>query len=418
MPTTRRTYALSGFAGILLVATTAAGCGNLPWSDAGGRASQQPTSPATSGGTSTSKPGGASTPAPPVSLVPSVDDGAKHVKVSTLVSVKAGAGTVSSVKLSTKHGDAKGTTVVKGSVDADGSSWTAGSALDPGAKYTLTMKGENVAGDVTRTKSTFTTQKLSLKDQTFPTISPAKGNTVGVGMPVILTFDVAVKDRASVEKHLHVTSTGHQVGTWHWYNDKTVHFRPKTWWKTGTKVTATADVNGVRAGGGVYGQKSTSTSFTVGKAVVTKVNLKTDEAKVYINGKLARTIPVSGGKPHWTSRSGTKLIMQKLRMTEMNNESIGATETYDFKVPYAMRVTNSGEFLHAAPWKEGKGIFGHENTSHGCVGMSEANARWLFNRVKLGDPVITTGSKRTLEQGNGWSDWDISYKKYAKGSAL
>ena len=64
------------------------------------------------------------------------------------------------------------------------------------------------------------------------------------------------------------------------------------------------------------------------------------------------------------------------------------------------------------------GNLGVRNASHGCTGMSIANSGWLYNRVLLGDPVITTGSNRGIEQGNGWSDWDISYKQYKKGSAL
>ena len=34
----------------------------------------------------------------------------------------------------------------------------------------------------------------------------------------------------------------------------------------------------------------------------------------------------------------------------MTNEAIGAKEQYLLTAKYAMRITNSGEFLHAAPW--------------------------------------------------------------------
>ena len=61
---------------------------------------------------------------------------------------------------------------------------------------------------------------------------------------------------------------------------------------------------------------------------------------------------------------------------------------------------------------------GVRNASHGCTGMSIANSAWLYKQALLGDPVITTGSSRGIEKGNGWSDWDISYKEFKKGSAL
>jgi lipoprotein-anchoring transpeptidase ErfK/SrfK len=410
----------TGVAAVVLLATTLAGCGNVPAKDAGGSASKQPTSASsTTGG----KPATSTTSAPPVStvaLTPNVDKGKKGVKVDTVVKVTAAQGTVAKVKLWTKGKDKQGeskTIKVGGTISKDGTAWTANGLLEPGSKYRLEMEGKNASDQaLVKAKSTFSTQKLSLSKQTYPTIQPAKGSTVGVGMPVILTFDVPVKNRKEFEKHLSVTSTGNQVGSWRWYGNQSVHFRPKNYWKKGTKVEVKADLNGVSAGNGVYGQNSASTHFTVGRSVVTKVNLRTHYAKVYIDGKLKRTIGVSGGKKGWVSRSGTKLIMSKEYTHRMTNQMIGAAETYDLNVHYAMRVTNSGEFLHAAPWNAGN--LGRANTSHGCVGMSTSNAAWLYSHVKPGDPVITTGTSRGLEQGNGWSDWDISYKQYKKGSAL
>jgi lipoprotein-anchoring transpeptidase ErfK/SrfK len=298
----------------------------------------------------------------------------------------------------------------------DNTAWTAGERLEPSATYTMSVTGTNPEGTAVTTKSSFKTQALTLKQQTFAQLQPLKGSNVGVGMPVILTFDVPVKNRKEFEKHLSVTSSPKQEGSWSWFSDTEVHFRPKSYWKSGTTVTATADLNGLDAGNGIYGQNSTSTSFTVGRSLITKINLDTKKAKVYINGNLERTIPISGGKSGWTTRSGTKLIMEKLPVTRMTNEMIGANESYDLKVRYAMRITWSGEFLHAAPWNSAN--LGRVNASHGCVGMSTADAAWLFNRVQVGDPVVTTGSSRGLEKGNGYTDWDVSWSQYQQGSAL
>lgn len=202
---------------------------------------------------------------------------ATQVGVDTLVVGRATAGTLSTVKLA----------------------------------YTRTDRhGKRQAGTVAGT-SEFRTQALTLHEQTFPTLYPLKGSMVGVGMPVIVTFDVPVKDKAEFEKNLHLTATPRQPGSWHWYSSTEVHFRPKTYWKPGTKVVVDARLNGVNAGDGIYGQNSVTTSFTVGRSVVTKINLQKKRAKVYLDGKLARTIPVSGGKPGFTSRNGTKLIMDK-----------------------------------------------------------------------------------------------------------
>jgi lipoprotein-anchoring transpeptidase ErfK/SrfK len=417
MPINARTL-LTGVAGSVLLATTLASCGDLPTRQAGGSsstgpvASERPTSAATR----------SANPAPttePVTLQANVADHATKVKVSTRVQVKASSGTVSKVKLTYTGVDGKGQKVkggVPGERAKDGSSWRAKERLEPSATYTLAVTGRNAADEATTTTTTFKTQKLTLAQQTFASLYPLPDSKVGIGMPVVVNFDVPVQDRAEVEKNLHVISSPAQVGTWHWFSGTQVRFRPKNYWKPGTKVTVAADLNGVNAGGGIYGQTSASTSFTVGRSLVTKVNLASDVAKVYRDGKLVRTILVSGGKQGWQTRSGTKLIMAKEFNKKMTNEMIGAEEDYTLVAKYALRITNSGEFLHSAPWNTAN--FGRRNASHGCVGMSISDSAWLYENTLIGDPVVTTGSSRGLEQGNGYSDWDVSYATYAKGSAL
>lgn len=355
----------------------------------------------------------------PVTFKSNVKHGASNVKVDTLITVNADWGTLTKVKLSYTNTDRQGRKqrgTVAGKLSKDRTTWTATDRLEPGAAYKLISTGKNWVNEPKSKTSTFRTQDLSLDNQTYPTIYPLKGSRVGIGMPVVLTFDVPVRNKREFEKNLHVKSSPAQAGTWHWYSSMQVRYRPKKFWKPGTKVSVTADINGLYAGGGVYGQNSVKTHFTVGRSQITKINLSSHVAKVYRNGKLARTIYVSGGKSGWQTRSGTKLIMDKLYVTRMTNTMIGAREEYSLRVKYAMRITNSGEFLHAAPWNAA--YFGRQNASHGCVGMSTSNAAWLFNRTLIGDPVITTGSSRGMEYGNGYSDWNMSYAKYKEGSAL
>ena len=110
-------------------------------------------------------------------------------------------------------------------------------------------------------------------------------------------------------------------------------------------------------------------------------------------------IPVSTGKDGFLTRNGTKVIMEKHVLKIMDATTIGISksdpEYYRLEVPYAMRVTWSGEFVHAAPWSVGSQ--GRDNVSHGCVGMSMSNAIWLFNQTTVGDVVQVNGSPRTLE---------------------
>ena len=404
-------------AALALVGVTACSTGRDPLTGSG-------TGPEPSAVSSTSAaPSDSASPTPPppapVVLTANVADKASKVTVDTLVKVTAKAGTLTKVTVAYRYTERDGGTAkgnLAGALSKDKASWTATERLEPAATYAISMTGKNATGESKTAKSTFRTHELSLAEQTYASIYPLANSKVGIGMPVVLTFDVPVKDKKEFEKNLQVTSSPAQTGTWNWFSDTQVRFRPAKYWKPGTKVKVNANVNGVKAGNGVYGQKSVSTSFTVGRSLITKVNLASDVAKVYRNGKLVKTIYVSGGKPGWETRSGVKLIMAKEYNKKMTNEMIGAKEDYSLTARHALRITNSGEFLHSAPWNSAH--FGRRNASHGCVGMSNANAAWLYNNTLIGDPVITTGTGRGLEQGNGYSDWNISFAQYKKGSAL
>jgi lipoprotein-anchoring transpeptidase ErfK/SrfK len=298
--------------------------------------------------------------------------------------------------------------------------WTATQRLEPGTTYTVKAVAQDAAGDQqTRRKTRFTTQALTLSQQTYASVAPLQGETVGVGMPVIVTFDIPVRNKAEFEKNMVVSSTPQQVGAWHWLSESEAHWRPKNYWKSGTKVSVDINVNGVDAGNGIYGQQDRTVDFEIGDANIYKVSAKTHQMKVFSNGKLLRTIPITTGKAGFTTRSGTKVIVEKFESKRMNSETVGITgsEAYDIDdVQYAMRLTYSGEFIHAAPWSVASQ--GNANVSHGCTGMSTDNARWLYSMSKRGDVVEYTGTDRPMTFTNGYGDWNQPFSKFARGSAL
>jgi lipoprotein-anchoring transpeptidase ErfK/SrfK len=339
----------------------------------------------------------------------------KAVPVSTLVDVTATDGELQKVSVRGAGGR------LPGDLSDDGTTWEARERLEPGVKYRVTGVAVDEDGLTKKVNRTFRTEALTLDDQTYASIAPIDGETVGVGMPVIVNFDIAVTDRAEIERHLSVESKPAQRGSWHWISDHEVHWRPKSYWKAGTDVTVEADINGVDAGNGIYGQEDRTTSFHVGSKVVMAVDVARHQMKVSENGKLLRTMPISAGKPGFTTRSGIKVIIEKFRYKDMDAATTGISEGdpeyYDIaNVEYAQRVTYSGEFIHAAPWSVG--LQGSVNVSHGCVGMSTADAGWLYSLTKRGDVVDVTGSDRRMEPTNGYGDWNVSWRDYRAGSAL
>jgi lipoprotein-anchoring transpeptidase ErfK/SrfK len=350
---------------------------------------------------------------PPVKVTTNV--GREAVPVDTAVQVKAKNGSLRTVKVTSPQG------AVPGALTADKTGWNATGRLEPGVRYQVRTVAKRGDGKTVTRTTRFQTEDLTLDQQTYPSVAPLPGETVGVGMPVIVSFDVPVTDKKAFEKHMNVNSTPKQPGAWHWISDNEAHWRPKTYWKAGTKVDVDVDVNSVDAGNGIYGQESRHVDFNIGDANIYKVNAQTHQMKVFQNGKLLRTIPITTGKPGFTTRSGVKVIIEKFDSKRMNSETVGIArndpEAYDIDdVKWAMRVTYSGEFIHAAPWSVSSQ--GYANVSHGCTGMSTDNAGWLYSISKRGDVVEYTGTDRGMEFTNGYGDWNESFAEYAQGSAL
>jgi hypothetical protein len=47
-----------------------------------------------------------------------------------------------------------------------------------------------------------------------------------------------------------------------------------------------------------------------------------------------------------------------------------------------------------------------------------ADAQWLFNITRLGDPVTIKGTERNVASGNGFTAWSLPWDEYVKGSAI
>jgi len=93
----------------------------------------------------------------------------------------------------------------------------------------------------------------------------------------------------------------------------------------------------------------------------------------------------------------------------------GSPDAYKLTVHWNVRISNSGEFVHAAPWSVGSQ--GRRNVSHGCVNASPADATWFFKYSQLGDVVEVKNTPAKLELTNGFGDWNVPYPAPAAASA-
>ncbi|GAA4922871.1 Ig-like domain-containing protein [Streptomyces coeruleoprunus] len=309
-----------------------------------------------------------------------------------------------------------------GELSADGTRWRSTAPLAAGARYTLkvaTENGEGAPGARTLTFDTAPAKKV-LKVELGP--EPGK---YGVGQPLTAKLGAPVTTkagRAAVERALKVRSTPSVTGSWYWVDDKLLHFRPKEYWPAGATVTLTGNLEGVPVGNGMYGTATAPLKITIGDRVEAITDAGAHHMTVKRNGKVINSIPVTTGKPGFSTRNGTKVVLEKSYFVRMRGTTVGIPEgtsdSYDLPVYYATRVTWSGEYVHAAPWSVGSQ--GYANVSHGCVGMSTGNAAWFYENIRRGDLVTVVNSLgRPMDPfGNGFGDWNVPWDKWRKGSAV
>ncbi|MFI6107638.1 Ig-like domain-containing protein [Streptomyces sp. NPDC051310] len=333
------------------------------------------------------------------------------------VKVTAAAGRLTSVTVT----DAEGRRLA-GKVAADGRTWLSERRAVPGTAYTVTAATRSQGGTEGTSRASFATapaDKINKVDW-----RPGAGATVGIAQPISLVFDHPVENRAEVEKQLKVTTSNGTGGSWGWMRDWSgkdrVDWRPRDYWKPGTKVTLNAELNGTDSGDGGWFVRDYTTTFTIGARQIVKVDLDNHHLTLLRDGRTVRRVPVSGGTPGGDKRSwrGTAVLMAKEGTINMNSETVGLGDAYDKMVDYSMRLTWSGMYAHAAPWNAR--YLGNANRSSGCIGMSSADAAWFYGQVRAGDPFEITGkdTKGVVAPSNGFGQWNLPWADWQRLSAL
>ncbi|RII18223.1 putative L,D-transpeptidase LppS precursor [Streptomyces sp. YIM 130001] len=312
---------------------------------------------------------------------------------------------------------------VAGELSADGTRWHSTASLAAEATYTVQVSTENEDGSPGRKQLTFDTG-VAKKKQLKVEFGPEKG-TYGVGQPVTAELSEPVKGkeaRSIVERALKVRSQPVTEGTWHWVDSEKLHYRPKEYWPANATIDVSSNLRGIKVTDKLRGGESKPLKLKTGDRVEAVADAGAHYMTVYRNGEEINSIPVTTGKPGYSTRNGTKVVLGKEYFVRMRGTSIGIAEgtsdSYDLPVYYATRLTDTGEYVHAAPWSVGSQ--GAANVSHGCVGMSTGNAAWFYETVRQGDLVKTVNSEGEDMPafGNGLGDWNLSWDKWRAGSAV
>ncbi|WP_351223264.1 Ig-like domain-containing protein [Streptomyces sp. NPDC002133] len=357
------------------------------------------------------------------------ENGARRVTADGKLEVKLPSGRLERVRV-TRIEDAQ-PAEIPGRIAVDGLSWRPdpGTRLALAAKYRIDAVALDAHGRRSARHTTFTT--LVPEHHFIGYFNPENRSTVGTGMIVSFVFNRRIENRAAVQRAIGIKADPPVEVVGHWFDGQRLDFRPRDYWKPGTKVSVDLRLRDVEGAPGVFGLQSKTTTFTVGRSQISTVDARNHTMEVRRDGKLLATLPITAGARKTTTYNGKMVVSEMFDVTRMNGATVGfrnkkGKSEYDIKdVPHAIRLTTSGTFLHGNYWAD-PSVFGTKNVSHGCVGLRDAQggsqdapAGWFFDRTLIGDVVeVVNSPDRTVDPWNGLSGWNMDWAEWKAGSVL
>ncbi|MFJ9578257.1 Ig-like domain-containing protein [Streptomyces sp. NPDC101191] len=380
------------------------------------------TGPDGGGGVDLTLPGKARAPGDVIRVSP--EDGSRGVSADGPLEIEVDSGRLERVSV-VQVEDAQRTQVA-GEISTDGLRWRplAGTRLALAAKYSVDAVALDAHGRRSARHTTFTT--VVPEHRFIGYFKPENRSTVGTGMIVSFSFNREIENRAEVERAVRITSDPPVEVVGHWFGKDRLDFRPAAYWKPGTKVTVELALRDVEGAPGVYGIQRKTVGFTVGRSQVSLVDAEKHTMEIRRDGGVLTTLPVTAGAPKTTTYNGKMVVTELYDVTRMDGRTVGFGGEYDIKdVPHAMRLTDSGTFLHGNYWAA-ESTFGSANVSHGCVGLrdvkgggSDTPAGWFFDRTLIGDVVEVVNSRdKQVDPDNGLGGWNLEWSRWKAGSAL
>jgi hypothetical protein len=169
----------------------------------------------------------------------------------------------------------------------------------------------------------------------------------------------------------------------------------------------------------VYGDANLMQRFRIGNSLVARASAATHHMKVWWKGHLKGNWPISTGQPGDDTPDGHYLSFSMGNPVRMDSATYGVMPGdpgyYNVLVYDSVKFTNSGDYVHSAPWSVGEQ--GFSNVSHGCVNVAPAQAAWYYGHSLIGDPITIVGSPVKGTWGDGWTIWFLRWRKLVAGSA-
>jgi len=102
--------------------------------------------------------------------------------------------------------------------------------------------------------------------------------------------------------------------------------------------------------------------------------------------------PTTSGRPGWETPVGTFRIQRRVENETMVGSTLLRLDTFEIptyrleNVRWTQYFTGGGAALHTNYWRPA-GLFGMPS-SHGCLGLVEQHAKWLWDWARVGTPLL------------------------------
>jgi lipoprotein-anchoring transpeptidase ErfK/SrfK len=198
-----------------------------------------------------------------------------------------------------------------------------------------------------------------------------------------IAFPEPVADQAAATNALQIEPT--VAGHWMWTSPQRAEFVPDDRLPILTTLTLSVrgGPDGPRTAAGGYLDNDVSTSFTTTDFKRMDVSLSHQTMTLYENDRVVRTIYVATGVAAAPTPTGTYYVQYKSAQMRFRGVNPDGSH-YDIPDVHWVMPFWGDYTIHGAYWRPRFGVPG----SDGCVSMSDADAKSLFDWANVGTPLV------------------------------
>jgi lipoprotein-anchoring transpeptidase ErfK/SrfK len=196
-------------------------------------------------------------------------------------------------------------------------------------------------------------------------------------------FSEAITDRAAAERSIQFDPP--VPGRFEWLAPNRVRFLPQTRFPSDTTITmhVAHGLSGVRGESGSFLTSPMQSSFTTGKLKTIEVSLSGQRISLIEEGAAVWSAPVATGVKGAETPPGTYEVQYKMATTRFRGSNPDGSR-YDIPNVHWVLAFYVDYTIHGSLCRH---VFGRPGSA-GCISMTDANAKYVYDWADVGTPVI------------------------------